>query len=29
MTYAEFIGIVSDYVIEHAPVGEDTAGWRY
>ena len=29
MTYAEFIGVVSDYVIERAPVDADTKGWRY
>ena len=28
-TYAEFIGVVSDYVIEHAPEGADTESWRY
>ena len=29
MTYAEFIGVIADFVIEHAPEGVDTDGWQY
>lgn len=29
MTYAEFIGVVADYVREHAAEGADVESWRY
>lgn len=29
ITYAEFIGVIGNYVLEHAPAGADTEDWSY
>jgi len=29
ITYAEFIGVITDYITHHAPRGADTRSWKY